>query len=270
MGPRPGPCQTGRCFHRLAAGLPAGRPGRAHDPNRPAEPVADGRTHTNVAASGEEGHVRTRHRSDLRPMCAGTDAPNLDAMTARTRAHSHQAECSDWTRSEPSRERSFVEHEHTFQSSVGRPGARHSRRLAHARGVAAALLVAVCMFVVFSASSGAAAGNPNSPMSRAWSNETGIQHQHFRTAPLRVLPGQNAEQWVTATGTRSRTLLVGSWHGEKGSYTSIQAAVDAAKSGDWILVGPGDYHESPGSRDGVRITTPNIHLRGLTRSGVIV
>src|SRR5262249_23715056 len=75
---------------------------------------------------------------------------------------------------------------------------------------------------------------------------------------------------MTATGTRSRTLLVGSWHGEQGAYTSIEAAVDAAKPGDWILVGPGDYHESPGSRDGVRITTPNIHLRGLTRSGVIV
>jgi hypothetical protein len=73
-----------------------------------------------------------------------------------------------------------------------------------------------------------------------------------------------------ATGARSRTLLVGSWRGQKGAYDTIQAAVDAAKPGDWILVGPGDYHESPGSRDGVRITTPNLHLRGLTRSGVIV
>jgi hypothetical protein len=75
---------------------------------------------------------------------------------------------------------------------------------------------------------------------------------------------------VTATGTRSRTLLVGSWHGEDGAYDSIQAAVDAARRGDWILVGPGDYRESPGRRDGVRIATPDIHLRGLTRSGVIV
>src|SRR5262249_26548933 len=147
---------------------------------------------------------------------------------------------------------------------------RHSRRLAHAPGVAAALLVAVCMLVVFSASSGAAAGNRNSPMSRARSNETGIQHLRFPTAPIKVLPGRNAAKLVTATGTRSRPLLAGSWHGARGAYTSIEAAVDEAKPGDWILVGPGDYHESPGSRDGVRITTPNIHLRGLTRSGVIV
>jgi hypothetical protein len=66
------------------------------------------------------------------------------------------------------------------------------------------------------------------------------------------------------------TLYVGRWTGTHHAYRTIQVAVDAAKPGDWILVGPGDYHESPGSRDGVRITTPNIHLRGLTRSGVIV
>src|SRR5262249_32392693 len=184
---------------------------------------------------GEERHVRTRHRSDLRPMYAGTDAPNLGAMTTRPRAHGDLAECGDWTRSEPSSERSFMKHEHSYRSLVGRKGARHSRRLAHAPGLAAALLVAVCMFVVFSASSGAAAGSGNSPMSRAWSNETGIQHLHFRTAPIRVLPGQNSRQLVTATGTRSRTLLVGSWQGQKGAYTSIEAAVDAAKPGDWIL-----------------------------------
>src|SRR5262249_45243299 len=119
-------------------------------------------------------------------MCAGTDAPNLGAMTARPRAHGDLAECGDWTRSEPSRERSFMKHEHSYRSLVGRKGARHSRRLAHAPGLAAALLAAVCMFVVFSASSGAAAGSGNSPMSRAWSNATGLQHLHCRTAPIRV------------------------------------------------------------------------------------
>jgi len=79
-----------------------------------------------------------------------------------------------------------MRNEHSYRSLVERKGARHSRRLAHAPGVAAALLAAVCMFVVFSASSGAAAGSGNSPMSRAWSNATGIQHLHFRTAPIRV------------------------------------------------------------------------------------
>ena len=36
-------------------------------------------------------------------------------------------------------------------------------------------------------------------------------------------------------------LRVGSYHGIPGQYTSIQAAVNAAKPGDWILIGPGDY-----------------------------
>jgi hypothetical protein len=57
-------------------------------------------------------------------------------------------------------------------------------------------LVAVCMFFVFSASSGAAAGGGKSAASRAWSNEAGIQHLRFRTAPIRVLPGQNSVQLV--------------------------------------------------------------------------
>ena len=46
----------------------------------------------------------------------------------------------------------------------------------------------------------------------------------------------------------ARVLLVGSWHGHRGSFASIQAAVDAARRGDWVLVGPGDYHER-GDRD---------------------
>ena len=36
-------------------------------------------------------------------------------------------------------------------------------------------------------------------------------------------------------------LRVGTYHGIRGQYRSIQAAVNAARPGDWILVGPGDY-----------------------------
>src|SRR5438445_8648084 len=58
-------------------------------------------------------------------------------------------------------------------------------------------------------------------------------------------------------------LLVGTFNSIPGSYSTIQAAVDAAQPGDWILVGPGDYHEQAdhvdSSRDaGVFITTPGI------------
>ena len=52
--------------------------------------------------------------------------------------------------------------------------------------------------------------------------------------------------------------------GKSGNYKTIQSAVNAAKKGDWILIARGDYKEP------VRITKGGIHLRGLSRSGVIV
>jgi hypothetical protein len=76
-------------------------------------------------------------------------------------------------------------------------------------------------------------------------------------------------------------LLVGTFDGRPGGYRTIQAAVNAARPGDWILVAPGDYHENDdeahrptdtadGYFGGVLITTPNIHLRGMNRQSVIV
>ena len=69
-------------------------------------------------------------------------------------------------------------------------------------------------------------------------------------------------------------LRVGSWHGLPGSYSNVQRAVLAARPGDWVLVGPGDYKESgfTGSPEpaGVLITVPNLHLRGMDRNRVII
>jgi hypothetical protein len=77
----------------------------------------------------------------------------------------------------------------------------------------------------------------------------------------------------------AKVLRVGTYHGVKGQYKSIQSAVDAAKKGDWILIGPGDYHEQ-GDRahppkgevppSGVLIRTANLHLRGMNRNNVVV
>jgi hypothetical protein len=55
-------------------------------------------------------------------------------------------------------------------------------------------------------------------------------------------------------------------------FAGIQAAVDAARPGDWILIWPGVYHEKSAKwpTAGVWITTPDIHLRGLDRNKVII
>ncbi len=76
---------------------------------------------------------------------------------------------------------------------------------------------------------------------------------------------------ASASAAGPRVLRVGSWHGSTGQFRSIQDAVDAAHPGDWILVGPGDYHETAeGGLAGVYIETPNLHLRGMDRNAVLV
>ncbi len=55
-------------------------------------------------------------------------------------------------------------------------------------------------------------------------------------------------------------------------YRTVQGAVDAARSGDWILIYPGVYHEK--SRQwpdaGVWIQKANLHIRGMDRNRVII
>jgi hypothetical protein len=79
----------------------------------------------------------------------------------------------------------------------------------------------------------------------------------------------------------ARVLRVGTYHGIKGQYKTIEAAVDAAKANDWILVGPGDYktqssetpttgHPASDFPAAILITKPGIYLRGMNRNTVIV
>src|SRR5947208_10755755 len=67
---------------------------------------------------------------------------------------------------------------------------------------------------------------------------------------------------------------VGTYRGIPGQFRTIQAAVDAARPGDWILVAPGDYHENgssvPERPAGVLIRPPGTHLRGPDRYTAIV
>jgi hypothetical protein len=65
---------------------------------------------------------------------------------------------------------------------------------------------------------------------------------------------------TTAPAKSPHVLLVG----KNGKYRTIQSAVDAAHTGDWILIVPGDYKER------VLIRKAGLHLRGMSRSGVIV
>ena len=73
-----------------------------------------------------------------------------------------------------------------------------------------------------------------------------------------------------ASAASAKVLRVGTFKGIPGTFTSIQAAVNNAKPGDWILVGPGDYKEHSGQApkgrsdlaSGVLMSTPRVYLRG--------
>ena len=76
-----------------------------------------------------------------------------------------------------------------------------------------------------------------------------------------------------------RVLRVGTYHGVKGQYKTIQSAINAAKPGDWILIAPGDYKthgsEIPSNSHGefpagILITKPHLYIRGMNRNTVIV
>jgi hypothetical protein len=67
-----------------------------------------------------------------------------------------------------------------------------------------------------------------------------------------------------AAAASARVLIVTQRHVAYPRYTSVQAAVNAARPGDWILIAPGVY-SGP-----VRIETADLHLRGMNRNRVIL
>ena len=102
-------------------------------------------------------------------------------------------------------------------------------------------------------------------------------------SPTGATTGISSYAHTACDAATTRVLRVGPpgtlVNGVAADYTSIQAAVDAANSCDWVLVAPGDYKElggdnpsgDPGTEpSGVLVTTPAIHIRGLDRNGVVV
>lgn len=54
-------------------------------------------------------------------------------------------------------------------------------------------------------------------------------------------------------------------------YRTVQDAVSAARPGDWVLIWPGVYHENDAEHHaGIWVTVPGLHIRGLSRTGVII
>ncbi len=83
---------------------------------------------------------------------------------------------------------------------------------------------------------------------------------------------------ITANGLKKGTqkslfpsgniLLVGSFNGYKSGFTNIQAALNAAKPNDYILLAPGYY--SATTSGSIIINKPNIHLMGLNENTVVI
>jgi len=89
-------------------------------------------------------------------------------------------------------------------------------------------------------------------------------------------PGHSARQLSTG-GARALLVCNGSTVKCPASpgtkiYKTVQAAVNAARPGDWVLIWPGVYHEKSKQwpTAGVWVSKPNIHIRGLDRNKVII
>jgi hypothetical protein len=108
---------------------------------------------------------------------------------------------------------------------------------------------------------------------------SGSSRRRFRTVTLLLgLLAAASLYPVTSASASVGVLTVGTFNGIPGQFTSVQAAVNAAQPGDWILVAPGDYHETADHTQGVQFSTPGgvvvttsgVHIRGMARNTVVI
>jgi hypothetical protein len=85
----------------------------------------------------------------------------------------------------------------------------------------------------------------------------------MRRFPL-VVGAMLAIAMIVPAVASARALVVTKKNVSYKHYRSIQSAVNAARSGDWVLIAPGTY-TGP-----VKVTTDNLYIRGLDRNKVIV
>jgi len=77
-------------------------------------------------------------------------------------------------------------------------------------------------------------------------------------------PAGTARALLVCNGSTSRCPAVA-------HYTTVHEAVNVARAGDWVVIWPGVYHENgAGHHAGVWVTVPDLHIRGLSRTGVII
>jgi hypothetical protein len=83
---------------------------------------------------------------------------------------------------------------------------------------------------------------------------------------------------VLTSAAGAKVLRVGTYHHNRGQYKTLQAAVNHARRGDWILVAPGDYKTSSSRRPkgaldspaGILITKADLTIRGMNRRKVVI
>ena len=83
-------------------------------------------------------------------------------------------------------------------------------------------------------------------MERAHRRIRSIEVVCLAIVPLFALSGIVAAGGASAATNGPRVLYVGAFGSiatpKSSTFKTIQAAVDAAKPSDWILIAPGDYH----------------------------